>query len=221
MRYLDELAVSALKIPSIVLMENAGRNAAAVIDERYGQSAGQFVVFCGTGNNGGDGFVIARHLHNRGRRVQVWVVGDVGRLTPDAATNDAIVQAMGLPREAAGDAGEIERACRRLRAEDVVIDALLGTGFSGSVREPLAGAIGGLNAAAKRAVVAVDVPSGLDCDTGAVGNVAIRADMTVTFVSAKCGFARPEAGPFVGEVVVVDIGTPPSLVDAARSGAPA
>ena len=211
-RRLDALAVTDLRFPSIVLMENAGKNAADWIRRRYADAAGTVHVFCGPGNNGGDGFVIARHLHNAGYAVRTYLVGDPRRLTPDANTNHAIASAMNLPIVVLADAEAIGRACPGFGTDDLLVDALLGTGFSGSVREPAAEIVRLINAAEVRGVIGVDVPSGLDCDTGEVGNVAVRADATITFAAAKRGFETESARPYVGEVVVVDIGTPPALI---------
>lgn len=211
-RRVDELAVTDLKIPSLILMENAGRNAADWILRAYANASGHVHIFCGTGNNGGDGFVIARNLRNAGRRVRVYIIGDPERMTPDASTNHAIADAMGLPIGYLADEGAVGEACARIAADDLVVDALLGTGFSGQVREPLATAIRQINAAASRDVISIDVPSGLDCDTGEIGGVAVKAAVTVTFVATKRGFKANSARGQVGHVVVVDIGTPPSLV---------
>ena len=208
-RTVDALAISELAFPSIVLMENAGKNCADWILTRFDDF--RAVVFCGVGNNGGDGFVIARHLHNHGINVRIFVVGDLTKLTPDAKTNYTVSSAMKLPYTVLSSVAEINNACESLRTQDIVVDALLGTGFSGSVREPMSCAIQAINNVRLKAVVAVDVPSGLDCDSGKVGNVVVKADATVTFVAAKRGFELEQGPDYVGEVVVVDIGTPPSL----------
>ena len=212
-RSADRLAVTEYKIPSIVLMENAGKNAATWIRDRYNDTVNTVHIFCGPGNNGGDGFTIARHLHNVGLAVRTYLLGDPGRLTPDAATNHAIVACMGLPIEVLDDADAIGRACASMSPQDLILDAMLGTGSSGEVREPMAEAVRSINAAHVRGVVAIDVPSGLDCDRGTVGNVAVRADATVTFLAAKTGFAMKQGPEHVGQLIVVDIGTPPALIE--------
>jgi len=211
-RQVDRLAVSKYRQVSITMMENAGRNASEAIDRHFGP-AGQALIFCGPGNNGGDGFVIARHLHNRGWEVAVVLVGDPQRLTPDAGANYAVVQAMGLPVTLALDAEAQLAAGQQIQPEHVVIDALLGTGFTGVVRSPTAELIAAVNARPHRAVVAVDVPSGLDCDTGAPSNATVRADLTITFAAQKAGFVLPAAAPYVGRVEVADIGVPRAVID--------
>ncbi len=215
-RHIDEVASELLKIPSVILMENAGRSAADWIYDQYNHAfdAGDAAVqiICGTGNNGGDGLVIARHLHNHGCVVNVWIVGDRTRLTRDAGANLNIALAMGLSIIDLIDEDDIDRACKTFSKRDVIVDAMLGTGFSGDVREPMAAFIDRINAADLERVVAIDVPSGLDCDLGTIGNVGVRAGATVTFVAKKRGFDQPSANEFIGQVVVGTIGTPPSLV---------
>ena len=216
-RRVDAFAIDELGIPGVVLMENAGRNAAQRIRLHYVQGgASRVVIFCGPGNNGGDGFVIARQLFNAGLEPVVYLVGDPERLSPDAGINHGIVKAMGLTVTAVPDAAAAAVATDGLGAGDIVVDALLGTGFRGKVRTPLDRLIQGINAAQKKMVVAIDVPSGLDCNTGQVGNVAVRADLTVTFAADKVGFSNPRARDYVGQVVVCDIGAPPGLPERVR-----
>jgi len=210
-RRVDELAIHRYGIASLVLMENAGRNAAAIIDRAYGPK-GKAIIFCGTGNNGGDGCVIARHLYNSGWSVGVVLAGDVSRMTPDASANYRIIEAMGLAPIVASDAATQHAAASSITPEEVVVDALLGTGFSGDVRSSLAELIHAINAATKRAVVAVDLPSGLECNTGNAGQATIQADLTVTFVACKKGFDSQEAVPYLGLIEVADIGAPRELI---------
>ncbi len=210
-RRVDDLAIHRYGIASLVLMENAGRNAAAIIDQAYGPN-GRAIIFCGTGNNGGDGCVIARHLHITGWTVRVVLAGDVSRMTPDASANYRIIEAMRMAPLVAVDSTTQQTAALSITSEDIVIDALLGTGFSGGVRSPLAELILSINAANKRAVVAVDLPSGLDCDSGTPGRATIRADLTITFVARKRGFDSPEVVPYLGRIEVADIGAPRELI---------
>lgn len=213
-RRIDELAQSDYGMRSIVLMENAGYGASRFIDELYGPR-GVALVACGTGNNGGDGLVIARHLHNAGWIVRVVIAGDAASMSPDCAANDRVIQAMGMERRIAADAGVLCEYCGSIGRDDVVVDALLGTGFKGAVRPPLAAFIERLNATAKRGMVAIDVPSGLDCDTGLPGGVAIRADFTITFVALKPGYLTDSGRNHTGECHVVSIGVPIELIDRA------
>ncbi|MBN1510735.1 MAG: NAD(P)H-hydrate epimerase [Phycisphaerae bacterium] len=218
-RRVDGIAIHELGIPGVVLMENAGRNAAdRVADLLRSRSADRVAVFAGPGNNGGDGFVIARHLLNRGIDTRVFLVGDAARLTADAGTNHRILRAMGVEVPALHGEEAAHKAAEQIRPKDIVVDALLGTGSRGDVREPLAGVILAINAADKAGVVAVDVPSGLDCDTGRPANATIRADRTVTFVASKTGFAAAGACEYTGEVFVADIGAPPDLIERVSNG---
>jgi len=211
-RAVDQHAIETLGIPGVVLMENAGRNAADLIEKwarrKRPSSPSRIAIVCGRGNNGGDGFVIARHLAMRGFDVSVDLLGEPAGLSPDAAVNCAIVRKMGLPVRAMDEPELAAKAARRWRRSAVLVDALLGTGFAGDVREPLAGVIRRINALSGPLVVAVDVPSGLNADTGQPGGVAVKADHTITFLAMKTGFTRPAAKPYVGHVTVVDIGSP-------------
>lgn len=210
-RKLDQLAIDRYGIPGILLMENAGRGAASLIAAAYGPG-GRAMVLCGTGNNGGDGCVIARHLHNAGWIVRVLIAGDRERMTDDTRVNFGIVEAMGLERQISPRFEDQRCFVEAVTEEDVVIDALLGTGFSGQVRQPTSQLIDAINNATPRATVAIDVPSGLDCDTGSPSNATIRADLTITFVAEKAGFSSADALPFVGRLEVVDIGAPRELI---------
>ena len=131
---------------------------------------------------------------------------------PDTLANFRIVCAMQINPTIASDAASQQAFVRSISGQEVVVDALLGTGFHGDVRSPTAELIDSINAKRTRAVVAIDVPSGLDCDSGRPSNATIRADLTVTFVADKKGFADESAGRYVGRVEVVDIGAPPELI---------
>lgn len=203
-RLVDRIAMERYGILGLVLMENAGRNAAAIVLEAIGGRVKRVVVMCGTGNNGGDGFVIARHLVNVGVDVLIGLASDRDRLTPDAAANARICEVMEI--------AIVEAASVEIRSSDLIVDALLGTGFTGQVRAPLAELIKRVNAADKAAVYAIDVPSGLDCDTGAPSNATIVADVTVTFVAEKVGFQRAGTARYVGKVRIADIGAPSAII---------
>lgn len=219
-RKVDEQAIRQLGIPGIVLMENAARGAAEAILQylkEQGAETGDSLraaVVCGGGNNGGDGYAIARHLHNAGCRVHVEAVVDPAQLRGDAAINARIVQNMGLHIYPLTDTSMLAEACRRWAEANLIVDALLGTGFQGPLRPPLMDVIMAINQTRREGkyVVAVDIPSGLDCDSGQPSPVAVEADLTVTFVAQKTGFRQAEAARYVGRVVVVDIGIPPELV---------
>ena len=216
MRQVDRLAVERYRISGPVLMENAGRNAAEIIRREFPQVQAATIV-CGTGNNGGDGCVIARHLHNAGWAIRLLMTGDASRMTQDTGANFAIVEAMGLDRLVSEDPDEQKRYLDAGPADAVVVDALLGTGFQGTVRPPTDQLIEWINEVESSGIVAVDVPSGLDCDGGRPSNATIRASVTVTFVARKMGFAAPGSRAYSGKVFVANIGTPPALIDVALS----
>lgn len=222
-RRVDELAVDALAMDGLVLMENAGRNAAAaavaLLARRRGLEPGdaRVAVMCGGGNNGGDGYVVARHLCNAGASVRVYTAVDPGCLRGPALANCRVAQAMGLAPVPARDDRGLAAASRAWAHAHLIVDGLLGTGFAGEVRPHMAALITACNAArtAGALVVALDVPSGLDCDTGRPAEPTVTADLTVTFVAPKVGFDRPEAAGVLGEVQVADIGAPPWLAERA------
>ena len=205
-RAIDRRAVEEYDMPGIILMENAGRNAAEIINEHFARLPHKrLAVFAGPGNNGGDGFVIARHLHNAAWDVRVVLTAEEDKLKGDALTNYTIVKHMPIPMEPNSAADGV------LDWAEVVLDALLGTGFSGEVRPPLDMIIEKINRAGKP-VVAVDVPSGLDCQTGRPARSTIKAALTITFVAVKSGLVTDSAKPYVGMVVAADIGVPKELV---------
>jgi hydroxyethylthiazole kinase-like uncharacterized protein yjeF len=216
-RAVDQYAVEVLGIPGVVLMENAGRNATDLVEgwmrpRLAGRPAGRVAILCGRGNNGGDGFVVARHLVNRGHEVWVDLMADAATLAGDAAVNHAIVQKMGAPIRPLTDVGALPEAVHRWRHADVIVDGLLGTGFTGRVREPMAEVIRGVNALSGPLVVAIDVPSGLDADTGQAAGEVIRASRTVTFLAEKAGYSAELARVYTGDVSVADIGAPTALI---------
>ncbi len=224
-RRVDQLAVDKWGVPSIVLMENAARGAAqellTLLKRDVGLAADQvrIAIVCGGGNNGGDGLAMARHLHNAGAQVNIDLTRPDEDFKADAATNLHIVKQMKLPIHALTDPGQLPAAVDRWRECHVIVDAMLGTGFFGQVRQPLASVIAAINdlrAHSAVVVMAVDVPSGLDADTGQVGGVAIAADLTVTFVTAKPGLLTAGAKTHVGQLIVCDIGVGSDLIDAAR-----
>lgn len=207
-REIDRRAIDDYGLPGLVLMENAGRNAAHLLRELG--IGGPVVICCGKGNNAGDGFVMARHLENNGFDVRVLLSTPASSFTGDAATNFAVLQRAGTPFvEAPADIMTAWRG--ELAGADWIVDALLGTGTQGLVREPFASAIAAINAA-HRNVLAVDLPSGLDCDTGAVLGSCVRAQHTATFVARKPGFEVSGAAEFTGAIHVLDIGVPRALL---------
>ena len=215
-REIDRLAIEVAGIPGVVLMENAGRNAADEIDTfvraRFAPSPAVVAVVAGGGNNGGDGYVIARHLLMRGMEVVTFLVSPAEKIGGDARVNLEILRKLG-GKICQGAQGDPAKLADQLGAFDVIVDAVGGTGIRGALRGALADVVTSINAAGRTVpVVAVDIPTGLDCDTGQVAGQAVRAVMTVTFVARKKGFDAPGASDWTGEVRVVDIGVPPDRV---------
>jgi NAD(P)H-hydrate epimerase len=195
---------------SIVLMENAGRGTVDTLLQLG--VTGDVVVCCGKGNNAGDGFVIARHLDIRRVPVRVFLIADPEELSGDALANYRILTPSDVPIHVCGDQPRREQFDEVTRGAAWLVDALLGTGAKGEPRPPMDTIIGWMNEhPAKR--LAVDVPSGLDCDSGQPASSTIRADHTCTFVASKPGFEHPHARPYVGTVHVQDIGVPRRLVE--------
>jgi NAD(P)H-hydrate epimerase len=212
-RQIDQYAVETLGISGLVLMENAGRGAADAIGNFLGGSVTtkSVAVVAGSGNNGGDGFVVARHLAMRGAKVVTFQVCPLDKLTADAAANLAILHKLGHDvRQVAAE--ELGGLAKPLRGFDAVVDAVGGTGVRGALRDEMAAAVEAINAAG-RPVVAIDIPTGLDCDTGQAEGIAVRAALTVTFVARKKGFDVPGAEAYTGNVVVADIGIPAEVVE--------
>jgi hydroxyethylthiazole kinase-like uncharacterized protein yjeF len=208
-RALDAFAIDACHVPSIVLMENAGRGAAdAIVREYLKKDRGpcRIEIVCGTGNNGGDGFVVARRLLIKGHHVRAWLVGQKKNLSPDARINhDAFV---GVGGDVHIDAEDDDLA-RALHDADVVVDGLFGTGLDRPIQKPFVAVIEAMNASRGNRV-ALDIPSGLNADTGA-GDIVVNADLTVTFAHLKMGLLTARGAKHTGKVRVVDIGIPSSI----------
>jgi hydroxyethylthiazole kinase-like uncharacterized protein yjeF len=212
-RRVDAWAIDEIGVPGVVLMENAGRSCAELAQEKLaGVDRPRVCIFCGTGNNGGDGYVIARHLLNAGFRVRTVLCGERDKIRGDARVNLDILERLGHGVESL-DPGvqDLSVHMRAFAGEaNLIVDALFGTGLRGELNgefQSLIEAINGLG----RPILAVDIPSGLDCDTGVPLGAAIRAAYTVTFVAVKKGFlASPEASRYLGELYVASIGVEPA-----------
>ena len=213
-RAFDSWAINTLGIPGVVLMENAGRSCAELIkDKLTGVADPRVCIFCGTGNNGGDGYVIARHLLNSGFGVTVVIVGDRSKIKADAKINLDILERLGQPIEQLNlTDGDIPGRVRTFAADaDMLVDGLFGTGLSGQLSDGYRQLIEGINAQ-NRPILAVDIPSGLDCDTGRPLGAAVRASYTVTFVAVKSGFTfAKRAAQYTGEIFVASIGVEESV----------
>jgi NAD(P)H-hydrate epimerase len=204
-RELDRRLIEEVGVPGVVLMENAGRGVAELLRALGVQ--GLVVVCCGKGNNGGDGFVAARHLDNAGVAVRVLLFARPEDLGGDAGVNYRILTHSPVPIEVMPDTVSEADLGRALASADWIVDALFGSGLQGKVRPPFDRVIAAINAGAAR-VLAVDIPSGLDSDTGKPLGVAVRAHHTATIAAPKKGFAELGAGDWLGCVHVIDMGMP-------------
>jgi ADP-dependent NAD(P)H-hydrate dehydratase / NAD(P)H-hydrate epimerase len=209
MRAIDRWAIGVRGVPSLDLMERAGAGVARAV-ERLGPD-GPAVVVCGTGNNGGDGLVVARLLRDAGREVTVVCAGSPAKLTDDARAN-----LERLPGDAPVD---LDQATDALARAAVVVDALLGTGFAGEPRGAVGEAISAIEVCSAT-VVSVDVPSGVDASTGVVVGPAVHATVTVTFHAAKPGLWIHPGKAHAGEVEVIDIGIPRGFGSLLGTGTP-
>ncbi|MGB7583085.1 MAG: NAD(P)H-hydrate epimerase [Sedimentisphaerales bacterium] len=211
-RAFDAWAINELGIPGIVLMENAGRGCAQFIIETLSKIKKPVVcIFCGTGNNGGDGFVIARHLFNAGFAVTVVVCGSINKIRGDAKINLDILTRLGLKIERLDmeDAEAIDASVTKLAGEaNMIIDAIFGTGLIGALRDEYKRLIESINELGCP-VLSVDIPSGLDCDTGLPLGASIKANCTITFVAVKKGFVFENARAYTGDIFVASIGVEP------------
>ena len=207
---LDRRAITRVGIPSLVLMENAGRSVALETLKLLKRgNRPQACVVCGLGNNAGDGFVAARYLLEAGVKTKVYLIGKSRRLKDDAKVNYHILRKLKHPVYETGAAGPL--FLRDMAEADVVIDALFGVGLNREVGEPFRAVIGAINRRANR-VIATDIPSGLDGTTGKVYGACVRAHVTVTFSALKRGFLKGQGPAHVGKVIVTDIGIPKKLL---------
>ncbi len=212
MRQIDKLAGEKYGIPEMLLMENAGRAAAGVvIEEMSGVTRKTVCVLAGPGNNGGDAFVVARHLANHGAQIKVFQVGSEEKLTKSAALNREICLKMGIAVQTLTTERDWEKFALFLKLTDVVVDGLLGTGTKGPLRDPFPKVIRMVNEAG-RPVVAIDIPSGVNAGSGGVPTDAIRADVTVTFGLPKTGHFFCPGAAYSGRLVVDDISLPQVLL---------
>jgi hydroxyethylthiazole kinase-like uncharacterized protein yjeF len=214
MAEVDRLSTELFKIPSLLLMENAGR---AVVDEILraapGAADSPVYIFCGRGNNGGDGLVAARHLAIRGGKPEVFLISDPALYKGDALANWEIVHSMGIPVRALGTAAEMRRALRNLRPPAVVVDALFGTGLSKPIGPDSRPVVSWINRASGESLVAsVDIPSGLFADSALVPGPVVKAHFTVTFTALKLALVLSPAAEWAGKVTVAAIGSPAALL---------
>ena len=222
LRSVDQRAISEFGMSGLVLMENAGRNAANVISARIPTSDTKICIVCGKGNNAGDGFVIARHLELLGVQPLVFLLENPEVLAHDARVNHDILANSGHCMSVVNNDSHFAHLANALCAADIVIDALIGTGLHGSARGQIAEGIRCINRARianpDQLVVSIDIPSGMDCNQGFNEKhpdqpLCVRADLTITFVATKIGFRAGDSSEYLGEVVIAGIGAPQKLLN--------
>ena len=213
MQELDRKSIETYRIPGIVLMENAGKGATEIISNTFPDIQNKKIaIVAGKGNNGGDGFVIARYLLNRGISVKVYLLADPKVLRGDAETNFQIFQRMKGEVISVPSSKDYQKVKKELEKFDLLIDAIFGTGLDAEVRGYYREVIDHLNTL-QQPIVAIDIPSGLDANTGKPLGTAIRASLTITFGLPKVGHLLSPGLDYVGEVKLVDIGLPKKLVE--------
>jgi hydroxyethylthiazole kinase-like uncharacterized protein yjeF len=212
MKEIDRRAVEDFGIPSIVLMENAGRCSAEVaLDMISAEGKKKAFCVCGKGNNGGDGFVCARHLINKGVQVEIFVAGDPDKIKGDAKVNLGILRKMEVKIATLQAGFDILEFKKKLKDTRLIIDAIFGIGLSGKIREPSGTVINAITESEKP-VLAIDVPSGLDAATGDIMGTCIKVGKTVTFGLPKSGFIKKHGPSKTGEVIIADISIPWQLL---------
>ena len=206
-REIDRRSIDEYDIPGIVLMENAARAAAQAAWNMLKEPANaKVLILCGGGNNGGDGLAAARHLHNLGVNVTIALTTDPARYAGEALVNWQIISAMKLPVQ------EATPLLIQSSEAALIVDAIFGTGLSQPPRDPFGQIATAVNER-KKPVLAIDIPSGMDCDTGQPLGACIAATQTITFVAQKFGFNDPAARQYLGTVIVGDIGCPRELIE--------
>lgn len=216
MREIDRETIETYGIPEIVLMENAGAQIAGEMDNLLGGLQHKKIcVLCGAGNNGGDGLVAARHMLNRGARVKVFLLGDMEYASDSAQMNLTILENMNMDILQIASPRDEDKVQVALVFADGVVDGLLGTGFRGQLREAAEKMIRLINDAGKP-VIAIDIPSGVEADTGAVATVAVKAAMTVSFGLPKLGLVFYPGAAYVGKLMIDGIGIPQMLLEDAK-----
>jgi len=213
MKAVDRAAIEELGIPGVVLMENAGLRIVRALRGRFSDPAAErIVVVAGKGNNGGDGFVIARHLFNSGARPEVLLLASEAEVGGDAAINLAVARGMGIPITEVRDAAAWKKARIKVMHASVIVDAIFGTGLVRRLDGLYALAVGDINRS-PAFTLAVDIPSGLSSDTFETIGPSVEADLTVALAAPKIAHIFPPAADHVGELVVAPIGIPPALLD--------
>jgi ADP-dependent NAD(P)H-hydrate dehydratase / NAD(P)H-hydrate epimerase len=213
MKDIDRRASQDYLLPSLILMENAGLRVVETIRDLIGDlPRAKIVILAGRGNNGGDGMVVARHLLNAGVRVETFLLGESTQLTGDALINYRILEKMAAPLSSLNNAADLENLLLSLLKADLIVDAIYGIGFRGSLNDFETRVVGLVNLC-RIPVVAVDIPSGVEADTGKVHGIAVRASHTVTLALPKLGLLLEPGRDYAGQVTIADISIPRQLLE--------
>ncbi len=224
MRQIDQCAINRFKIPGIALMENAGLGTVLLMERLFSPLKDSFIpIFIGPGNNGGDGLVIARHLHQRGSRPLLVYLIEPQRLKGDSGANQAVIEKLALESIVCSNSAaipELQGCLQKLETEygvpSILVDSIFGTGLDRDIKghfNDVIGLINKLSSIKNVPVVAVDTPSGLSSDNGSVLGTCVRASVTATYGFAKVGQVLPESSFYTGELQVIDIGIPPEVLE--------
>ena len=213
MQDLDRITIEEVGVPGVVLMENAGQavvdTALEILEDNY---QAEVIVLAGKGNNGGDGFVVARLLANLGVEVKVFILGETAQISGDAKINLNILHKLRFTIEELQNQEDLERLIPSLEEADLIIDGILGTGIKGELRGLVPDLIKIVNDV-ETSVLAIDIPSGLNADSGRIHGIAIKADRTVTFALPKLGLLLYPGRDYVGGLEVADISIPDQVID--------
>jgi hydroxyethylthiazole kinase-like uncharacterized protein yjeF len=213
---MDRLTIHEMGIPGVVLMENAARGATRLFLDHFKPSAlTRIAVLCGPGNNGGDGYVMARYLHNKGFKMTVLVLAPLEKISGDALVNLDLIRTMGLEVREVPAEKEWQTHQSLLDQCDFIIDGILGTGLNAPVRGFYARVIDEVNSS-RKPVMAIDTPSGLNADTGQIMGNAVKAELTVTFGFPKVGQLLFPGAELVGRLTRIDIGIPNAVTERIR-----
>jgi NAD(P)H-hydrate epimerase len=207
MREVDQATAAVFGLGGVVLMEHAGKAVAQAALDLLGPGPHHVCVVCGKGNNGGDGYVIARYLRNAGWPIRLFVLARPEEISGCAGTFLSVVRKMGVEPEVVIGPADLPRLEAAMAGAWAIVDALLGTGLAGPVRSPYSEVIEAINAA-QREVISVDIPSGLDANTGMPLGACVKAAITVTYAGAKVGFYKGEGPALAGDIRIIDIGIP-------------
>lgn len=213
MRKIDKRSIEEIGIPEVVLMENASREIYQALNDLLATVDNKEIcILAGTGNNGGDAFAAARHISNAGAKVKIFVTGDTDKMSPSAAVNFNIACNMGLDTFVLKTEHDWDKLALVLKLSDAVVDGMVGTGFSGVLRESVSRAVDMVNESGLP-VLSVDIPSGVNADTGEVIGKAIKASVTLTLGAPKWGMLFSPGANYVGKLLVDGIGIPNDILE--------